>query len=112
MQKNVTRIIAVLLAVILAVVAFVVPVFAEDCCNEEEDNGGYVMPENPDHRDIDGEFVSERGSIIIGHHGESGTPGEYYFHKYGALIEICINYVYYVFHVFLIQIHCQPFNNE
>ena len=84
MQKNVTRIIAVLLAVILAVVAFVVPVFAEDCCNEEEDNGGYVMPENPDHRDIDGEFVSERGSIIIGHHGDSGTPGEYYFHKYGA----------------------------
>ena len=82
MQKNVTRIIAVLLAVILAVVAFVVPVFAEDCCNEEEDNGGYVMPENPDHRDIDGEFVSERGSIIIGHHGASGTPGEYYFHKY------------------------------
>ena len=85
MQKNVTRIIAVILAVILAVVAFVVPVFAEeDCCDEGTDNGGYVMPENPDHRDIDGEFVSERGSIIIGHHGASGTPGEYYFHKYGA----------------------------
>ena len=85
MQKNVTRIIAILLAVILAVVAFVVPVFAEeDCCNEGEDNGGYVVPENPDHRDIDGEFVSERGSIIIGHHGDSGTPDEYYFHKYGA----------------------------
>ena len=85
MQKNVTRIIAVILAVILVVVAFVVPVFAEeDCCGDGTDNGGYVMPENPDHRDIDGEFVSERGSIIIGHHGASGTPGEYYFHKYGA----------------------------
>lgn len=84
MQKNVTKIIAVLLAVILVVVAFVVPAFAEDCCGEGDDNGGYTMPENPDHRDIDGEFVAERGSLIIGHHGTSGTPGEYYFHKYGA----------------------------
>lgn len=85
MQKSVTRIIAIVLAVILAVVAFVVPVFAEeDCCGGADDNGGYVVPENPDHRDIDGEFVAEKGSLIIGHHGSSGTPGEYYFHKYGA----------------------------
>ena len=85
MQKNVTRIIAIILAVILAVVAFVVPVFAEEeCCGEGTSDSSYTMPENPDHRDIDGEFVSEKGSIIIGHHGASGTPGEYYFHKYGA----------------------------